>query len=237
MLEHIVKSLDDVDEKYRDLYKETENGFEVEVKGVSEMKRAKSREKERAQAAEDELKTLREELDGIKAEKDRANDDKARKSGDIEALEASWEAKYKKLQDEKDAQLAEKEQALYGLTSKATAAQMAAEFALPLEGGTSTAPTLEKLILPRLKTEMRDGNPVTVVLDEAGKPSAMTIDEFKQEFASDPTVAPWIVGSKATGSGATGSGKGGGAAPKGNVGGSKEERAAYFEAKIAQSTS
>ena len=234
MLEPEVKTLDEVDEKYRDLYEETENGFQLQVDSFAAMKRAKTREKERAKKAEEELQALRSEIESMKSEQEKAGEEKARKSGDIEALEASWEAKYKKLQDDLSKQIQEREQAIYGLTSKATAASIAAELALPLDGGKSTAPTLEKLILPRLKTEMRDGKPVTVVLDDESKPSAMTIEEFKKEFASDPAVAPWIVGSKASGSGATGGGRSGGAAQKGNVGGTPEERAAHFRAKYPE---
>ena len=40
-------------------------------------------------------------------------------------------------------------------------------------------------------------SPKTVVIGQDGKPSALTIDELKAEFASNPAFAPVIPGSKA----------------------------------------
>jgi len=62
--------------------------------------------------------------------------------------------------------------------------------------------------------EIRDGVPVTVVIGQDGKPSALTIDELKSELAANPAFAPIIAASKAAGGGASGGGNGGGAAKK-----------------------
>ena len=43
-----------------------------------------------------------------------------------------------------------------------------------------------------------------MVIGQDGKPSALTIDELKAEFTSNPAFAPVIAGSKATGGGASG---------------------------------
>ena len=68
-------------------------------------------------------------------------------------------------------------------------------------------PHIEK----RLKTEHRDGKPQTIVLDDKGQPSAMTVDELKTEFQNDAAFAPLIVGTKANGAGRTGGKESGGA--------------------------
>ena len=62
--------------------------------------------------------------------------------------------------------------------------------------------------------EIRDGVPVTVVLGQDGKPSALTIDDLKSELTANQAFAPIIAASKAAGGGASGSGNGGGAAKK-----------------------
>ena len=70
-----------------------------------------------------------------------------------------------------------------------------------------------------------------VVLDPQGKLSAATLDELKAEIANDAAFAPLIAGSKASGGGAGGAG-GGGGAPKGKIGGTKEERTAAIASRF-----
>ena len=132
----------------------------------------------------------------------------ARKSGDITALEKSWQEKLAK----REAELNEAIQATYGqlrnVTVNATANAIAADLAV--QGSASVLlPHIER----RLSLETRDGKPVVVVLDKDGKPSAATVDELKEEISNNAAFAPLIVGSKASGAGGS-AGKGGGAAKK-----------------------
>lgn len=69
------------------------------------------------------------------------------------------------------------------------------------------------------------------VLDAGDKLSAATLDELKAEIANDAAFAPLIAGSKASGGGAGGAG-GGGGAPKGKIGGTKEERTAAIASRF-----
>jgi hypothetical protein len=95
---------------------------------------------------------------------------------------------------------------LVKLTSGQTATKIAAEIAV--QGSADVLlPHLER----RLRTEFRDGSPVTVVLDKDGKPSAMSIDELKAEFQNSAAFAPLIVGTKANGAGRTGGNESSGA--------------------------
>jgi len=229
MLNHFIKSLDDVDEKYRDLYSEVDGGFEVEVKGVAEMKRGKDREKERATAAEQRARDAEERLAALEAKLEADGDDSARKKGDTEALEKSWQAKLAKREAELLGDLDSMGRSLENVLVKSTAQSLAAEMAV--EG---SARVLQKHIQDRLAVDMRDGERVTVVLGEDGKPSALTLDDLRKEISSDKAFAPLIIGSRASGSGAAG-GKGGGAAPKtGDMGGSKEERIASLRGKFPE---
>lgn len=132
----------------------------------------------------------------------------ARKAGDVDALEKSWQDKLAK----RETELNTEKQALYGqlrdVTVNATAHSIAAELAV--QGSASVLlPHIER----RLSLETRDGRPVVVVLGKDGKPSASTVDELKQEIAGDAAFAPLIVGSKASGAGGSGA-KGGGAAKR-----------------------
>lgn len=135
-----------------------------------------------------------------------ASEEAARKSGDTEALDRSWNEKHTKALTEKEQTLAALQSQVHALTVGATAARLAGELAVQGSAG-----VLQRLIEPRLSMEIRDGKPVVVVLDNEGRPTALTPEEFKNEITSDAALAPLVAGSKATGGGAAGS-KGGGAA-------------------------
>jgi hypothetical protein len=161
---------------------------------VDELLREKKDEKTRREQAEEAARLAAEEA--------------ARKNGDTEALERSWNEKHTKALTEKEQALGSLQAQVHALTVGATAARLAGELAVQ---GSSTV--LQRLIEPRLSMELRDGKPAVVVLDAEGRPSALTVDEFKEQLFNDAALAPLIAASKATGGGAAG-GKGGGAAKK-----------------------
>jgi len=135
-----------------------------------------------------------------------AAEDSARRNGDTEALERSWNEKHTKALTEKDSALTSMQAQVHALTVGATAARLAGELAVQ-----GSSAILQQLIEPRLTMELRDGKPVVVVLDVDRRPSALTVEEFKEQLFSDAALAPLIAASRATGGGAAG-GKGGGAA-------------------------
>lgn len=135
-----------------------------------------------------------------------AAEDLARKSGDTQALDKSWEEKHTKAMTEKDGTLSALQAQVHALTVGATAARLAGELAVQ-----GSAAVLQQIIEPRLSMELREGKPVVVVLDTDRRPSALTVDEFKEQLFNDAALAPLIASSRASGGGATG-GKGGGAA-------------------------
>lgn len=212
MLKFQLDSLDGVDEPVRALYTEKDGKFVLGIEGlpqtedVSGLKAQvqtlldeKKSEQRKRQEAEDAARLEREET--------------ARKSGDVEGLEKSWSEKYTKLQTELGGQLEQERSGLQNqirdLTVGRTATDIASALAIP-----GSAKALLPHIERRLSVEQRDGKPVVVVLDQAGKLSAATLDELKAEFANDTAFAPLIAGSKASGGGAGGAGKGGWAALK-----------------------
>ena len=135
-----------------------------------------------------------------------AAEDLARKSGDTEALDRSWTEKHTRALGEKETALSALQQQVHALTVGATAARLAGELAVQ-----GSSAVLQKLIEPCLSMEIRDGKPIVVVLDADRRPTALTVDEFKDQLFNDAALAPLIAASRATGGGAPG-GKGGGAA-------------------------
>lgn len=161
---------------------------------VAELLNEKKDEKLRREQAEEAARIAAEEA--------------ARKSGDTEALDRSWNEKHTKALGEKDATLTALQQQVHALTVGATAARLAGELAVQGSSG-----VLQKLIEPSLSMEIRDGKPVVVVLDAERRPTALTVDEFKNQLFNDAALAPLIAASRATGGGAPGNKSGGAAKP------------------------
>ncbi|MFI8394195.1 hypothetical protein ACIGEI_09755 [Pseudomonas sp. NPDC078863] len=135
-----------------------------------------------------------------------AAEDAARKSGDTEALDRSWQEKHTAALAEKDGTLSALQAQVHALTVGATAARVAGELAVQ-----GSAAVLQQIIEPRLSMELREGKPTVVVLDAERRPTALTVEEFKTQLYNDASLAPLIASSRASGGGAAG-GKGGGAA-------------------------
>lgn len=204
-LKYQLDSLEGLEPAVAAMYEEKDGKFVMKVEGipqpedttglrnkVEELLREKKDEKSRREQAEEAARIAAEEA--------------ARKNGDTEALDRSWNEKYSKALGEKDQTLTALQAQVHALTVGATAARLAGELAVQ-----GSSAVLQRLIEPRLSMDMRDGKPVVVVLDNEGRPTALTPDELKNEIISDAALAPLVAGSKATGGGAAGS-KGGGAA-------------------------
>lgn len=171
------------------LEKET-SGLKAKVDELlTESKTAKAKAKEEAEAAA------------------KAAEAAAKKSGDVEALEKSWQEKFDKALAEANG----KAEGLTALVSRLTAGNTAKSIAaeLALKGSESV---LEALIAPRLAADFTGDDVKVSVRDVTGKPSALTIDDLKKEIASNPAFKPLLAGTQ--GSGAGGAGANGGADQK-----------------------
>lgn len=169
-------------------YIEDGEGYKLDIDGDEDtgaLKRAKDREAQLRKEAEKELKEAREKLAEIEG-----ND--ARKNGDIKTLEKSWSDKHESIKTEYEGKIGK-------LTSFISTA-LVDNVALQIASEISTAP---KLLIPHIKARLAadfDGEtPSTRVLDAAGKPSALKIDELKQEFVANKDFASIIIASKASG--------------------------------------
>lgn len=201
-LKYTVDSLDGIDDSLKPLYQKDGDKYVLVVDGipkedVSGLKRQvetllgeKKAAAERAKAAEEAAAAAAEEA--------------ARKAGDTKSIEESWQKKLAKAEAEAKAKI----ESLTGMVTKLTSGQMAtrlaAELALP-----GHADVLLPHISARLRTDYEDGGAKLVILDRDGKPSAMSVDELREEFVSNKAFAPLLAGSKASGGGAEGQNAGG----------------------------
>ncbi len=187
--------------------------LDLEKDDAAELRRAKDHEVEARKKAEGELATTTAALkvftdaeEANKKKKADAKDDGLKKAGDVEALEASWQAKLNKQTEESDKVIA-------SLKSAYTLDVVDAR-AKTLASAVSESP---ELLLPHIRSrfsvDFTGDAPVVRILDEEGKISALTSEDLQKEVVNDKRYAAIITGSKASGGGAKG-GDGGGATKK-----------------------
>lgn len=205
MLKVEADKLDDIPEAARSFYEEKDGKFRLKVDGMPDVEGLKkSRDDVLA-----ELKSFKAKAREAEESAAKAAQDALEKSGNVDALRKSYEDKLAKREAELAGKISQYEANINGLTVGQTATSLAAALAIP-----GSADVLLPHIRQRLSVEYRDGQPVTVVLDASGKPSAMTVEELKAEFLANTAFAPIIAGSRASGGGASGGGRSGGATAK-----------------------
>lgn len=170
-------------------------GYTLDVSGLpepednGELKRAKDREKERADNLAEEVDELTNKVDKL---------EKAQGSGekDVARVTARYDRKIETITRE----FGEKEDAY----KKRIADGLKTNAAAGLAAKISTAPKLmEKHILDRLLVEFdNDGEPSLKVLDKDGKASDTTVDKLGEELVANKDFSAIILGSKAKGGGA-----------------------------------
>lgn len=207
-LKLIIDSLDGLDEAQQALYKKDEKTgkfhLDVDPADIPDVNGLKSKVQELLDEKKEEQRKARE-----------AAEKAAKASGDMEALENSWRTRLETETGELRNQLDGTRSQLERLTVGRAATELAADLAV-VTNGVSSAKALLPHIERRLSMETTSDGEVKVrVLDASGKPSAMTLDQLKDEFRNDPVFAPLIAASKAGGSGADGGkNNGGGGATK-----------------------
>ena len=156
---------------------------------LGETKAAKAKAKEEAEAAR------------VAAE------EAARKSGDVSALDKSWQEKYGKLESEASAKVAAANAQLQSVLVDSVAQKAAMDIAVDAE----CAELLADKLRGSLGLAEVDGKMQTVVFDADGKRSALTVDELKKQLVAK---YPRLV------KGNPASGAGGMPQPAGGAGGS-----------------
>ena len=207
MLDKTVSSLDGVDEKYRDLYKEQDGVFVLQVNksdGDDDLDAIKRKNQELLA----EKKSEQAKRQAAEAEAQRVAEENARKNGDIESLEKSWAEKLAN----REAELNAKVESLTGTVSSMTIDTAAQGIAskIAVEGA-------ERYVIQDVKARLKlhtneDGTVKVIVNDKNGNASAMTLDELSSEFVNSPEHKAVIKGTGGSGGGATGGGGGNGGA-------------------------
>lgn len=208
-VDYEVESLDGIAEGLRSEYEKTDSGkYRLKVNGIEDVSGLKAnRDKilEEKKAIEKKAADALAELEQLRI--------KAAGGGSPE-LAKMYEDKINELKTSS----AQRESELLGkigqITAGETAVKIASDLARTVKGADgndySTVDLLKELIGKRVRTEFRDGNPVVVVLDKSGNPTANSIEDLKNEIKNNPSYSPLITGSKASGAGDQAGGPGGG---------------------------
>lgn len=221
MLKYEVDSLAGLDEGVAALYEERDGKYRLKIDGVPDVSGLKAKVDELLAEKKEAARKAKEAEEAAR----KAAEEAARKSGDVEALERSWQEKLAKREAELAEALKARDAQLYELTVNAEARRIASELAVP---GSAD------VLLPHIKQRLKYEDGKLQVLDPEGKPSALTTDELAKEIAANKAFAPLIVASMASGGGAGGA-KGGGAAQlKGDLGGDKAARVAALKSKFPE---
>lgn len=214
-LEYKIKSIADLDDGVKEQYKKVRGGYVLEIDGLPEPDLPEVDDSHPfVQGMKNKLdELLKEKKEAAKKAKEAETEaeiaklESAKAGNDTEALDKSWTEKYSTRESELQREIDSMGTAIIRLTSGQTAAQMASEIAV-----SGSAEVLIPHLEARLKTEIREGVPTTIVLDKRGQPCAMTMSELRTEFQNNEAFAPLIVGTKANGAGRTGGNESGGAA-------------------------
>lgn len=204
MLKFELDSIDGVDENLKGFYEEADGGkYRLKVEGVPTVDNSLKESVEKLEAKNRELLEARAKA---KKEAEEARLESAKKSGDVSAIEKSWQEKLEQREAELKSQLDQNMKMVSELTVGQTSSSLAAE----IFG--KHAKLMKPHVDSRLAYDVADGKPVVRVLDKTGKPSAMSVEELKAEFVNDEAFADFVVGTFAKGPG--GHGKGGAPAAK-----------------------
>ena len=190
-----------LDEAQKFFYKADGDSYKLDIDDTdlaAEMRRARDREKQRADDAEREAADAKRRLDELEGSD-------ARKRGDIQAIERSWQEKLDKQKADADKLVTGlKTQLEKVMVDSAVDAISHEIFAKPSRDS--------RLIRDRVYIDYDGETPVVRVRDKDGKASALSLDDLKKETLDNKDYADILVGSKATGSGGAGGNQGGGAA-------------------------
>lgn len=155
------------------------------------------------------LEAKNRELAQEKSEAKKAADEAAlaaaEKSGDVESIRASLEAKHGGIVAEKDAAI----ERLNGVIKKITVGAKAQSLAAKMAVDPESAPVIQRFIEDRLSGEVKDNDFMLTVLSADGKPTALNLDDLEAEMRAQPHLKRLIAAVNSSGGGAAGSGAGG----------------------------
>lgn len=178
---------DALEDSQKALYKESGDIYQLAVDGlpdvtglqkkVDELLDEKKKEQQKRKEAEELAK--------------KAAEEQAKKNGDVEALEKSWAEKLAAKEQELMTQINDRDSRLKTLLVDNVAQSLSVKLA-----GDSAA-----VLMPHIRSRLIVEDGKTRIIDNDGKPSALTLDDLEKEFRNNKLFAPIVIGSKATGTG------------------------------------
>lgn len=201
-------------EAFQSEYTETSAGdYQLTIEGYEDFlvpKEKKDLAEQHRKAAEAKLKEAETRGSKLLEDLEAAKNDK----GKTEEIRQNYEKEVAKIREESAAQIKQMKQAQYDSMIRETATKFAGEH--------STVPGLfADAYAKRLSVEEVDGTAVIRVLDENGKPSVLSLDQYNKEILAKPEFKPIIKASQGSGGGAKPNQGSGGGAPVKSI--SKEE--------------
>lgn len=186
-----LETLEGLDVAVAAMYVKVEGGYQLAIEGMPVQEDVSGLKAKNAEL----LTKFKEQKDAAAVAAKLAQDaefEKAKKDGDVSAIEKSWSEKLTAREAELNAQIDSRDNSLKTM--------LVDNVAQTLASAISVSPALMMPhIKSRLSVEVQDGKHITRVLDAEGKPSAATIDDLKKEFVANEAFAPVIIGSKASG--------------------------------------
>lgn len=128
------------------------------------------------------------------AERERIEQEAAKKNGDYEALEKSYQEKLQARENELNELYKQRDAQSINGESQRLASQLA------------DTPTNQRLLQRFIKDRLSVVDGQVKVVDEQGQPSASTIDDLANEFKSSGVYDSLLTGTKGSGSGGNGTG-------------------------------
>lgn len=182
-----------LDDAQQTLYEQVGDEFVLKVEGApdaSEIERLKQHNEKLIGEKRQRDEAARQ----AQAERERIEQEAAKKNGDFEALEKSYQQKLQEREDELNALRQQQD------TQRVNTA--ASQLAQQLSDNQSNQMLLQRFIKDRLSVV--DGQ--VKVTDADGKPSASTIDDLANEFKTSGVYDSLLTGTRASGTGGQGQG-------------------------------
>jgi hypothetical protein len=202
---------DALSDELKKVYKQDGDSYLLQAEDAQQLRDLLATERAERKRLEDAAAEAKKASDEAAAAKKLAEEEAARelakKNKDVEALEASWQAKVQEAKTQGEAAANKYKAMLENILVDSEADKLAAEI--------STVPALLKpIIKARLRAELDGEKPITRVLDANGNASAANLADLKQELVANKEFAAIIKAGNGSGGGANGNNSSSGAAGK-----------------------
>lgn len=181
------EEFDKLKESHKELYKELNGSYVLDADDpdITNLKAAKDREKEEKKTALSQVAELKKQLEGMQDKLNDKDKDIKYKSDELNDFNEKWKVKHasdmKLLTDKIDEIQNGAKKTLLRNTARALANEI------------STVPDLlESVIQNKLAVEFHEGEAKVFVMDDDGKKSANSIEDFKKSLVDNPKYSPII---------------------------------------------